>query len=1710
MAITYSNVQVTKVLTLRGNTIQNDRYTGLSGELTVDTEAKTIRIHDGVTPGGNTVQGGGGASSYGNANVKVYLTNFDGNIVPSANVTYTLGNITHQWRDLFVSNNTIYVGGVPLSIDATGNLTVNGNIIPTIGYVNAQVANVVVDLSAYALNANVTAANVGLKGYVDQANSIQSSAISSANIAIKGYIDQQITDLIGGAPSILDTLNEIAASINDDANVYTSLINSIATANTALKGYVDQANTIQSSQLTSANLGIIGYVDQANTIQSAQVGAANLAITAANVGMRGYVDFANTTMKAYVDGQIIAANANVSSSGGTNYSNVNVKAYTETMGFQNYGDANVGTYLSNYAGRIGNTDAVNINFSGINLVLRPDASPSHGYIEFQGKTVWAQSSIQLNGNTDWDGWDEGSDADVIEFLPNGADRYVGIPSANYRRRYTFINNSPTYSIYLADGYVANGPVVYELKPNTVVTLVKRPSFDNPGDNPGGWLVETEYGNVKLSVTTANIGMRGYVDSQSFYSNAKVATYLQSGNIANISAAGNITATYFVGNGALLTGIVSGGGGGTNYSNVNTAAYLGANYYITSNTANLSTYAWASNVTTANLGIIGYIDQANTIQSAQVGAANLAITAANVGIKGYIDQANSIQSAQVGAANLAITTANVGMRGYVDSQSFYSNAKVATYLPTYNGNIAANISKAGYTWTFGTNGTTQFPNSLILAPVSQSITMQSDQYSQLMWQNANVTVAPNMATYSNFYVGQNNATLDIGYRDGSSNEQFKEWLWTVDGNLTLPSGGYILNSDNSIYGGSSYSNVQVATYLQSGNIANISVAGNVTATYFVGNGALLTGIVGGASNYGNVDVKAFLGTAAGFADGYQRKIEGYYANVILGDTTKLFSFGNSSKSYFGHDGFLGNASINYIRADNADVRIATNNGAYAWIFDRYGNLTLSGNTFSVNYANGTPVTFSSSSYSNVQVATYLPTYSGNVSALNFVGAIQAQVGSSFTYATDAFGSLYNSGQVFLTADNNSNAIVAGYTIVGNSGAVTLTVTSATVVEGSPNFVQVATTPTASNFAYPVTVYTANYSPALPLSTITVGNATVSGNVTAQYFLGNGAFLTGIVASGGSGTNYSNVNVKAYTESMGFTNFSNVNVAALITTNGLTNYSNVNVSALITTNGLTNFSNVNVKAYAESMGFQNYGNVNVAAVITTNGLTNYSNVNIAAYLNSQGYNLYSNVNVASYLGTGQVTVSNIKLAASGNIVFADGTVLNSASTIGGNYSNVNVAVYLPTYGGTIQSSNVQTTTANIQSTTAATNPATGALRVMGGVGVAGAVVAAQLNSTGNLIANAISAYSLNTVANVTASVVNAGTINSSGNVLAQNLIGTIATASQTNITAVGTLATLSVSGNATVGNLVGSEANTRIIANVYTTTFDIYGNVSFPGNIITPTGLYVGPTLFTALPNTIAQFTANANAYAQINFENLSSGTDATADYIATANNGTDTTFFVDLGITNNNYDNASPTNSLGTAVFANDSYLYAQGNLATTTGGNLVIGTSTPNKSVKIFAGGINSADIIATVSNTGVAVTGNVSATNFVGNGTLLTGVAIKTTGSWTVPTGNSTQSFTVPASGTYQLWVDCNIPNGILAWNATATVTNTNVPVIGAQYAWVYNGGGTPVDFTSIPNQFVGTGNTIVRSSVAPSATTNRFDFGINNTSGGNITVRYGYVSIS
>jgi hypothetical protein len=198
---------------------------------------------------------------------------------------------------------------------------------------------------------------------------------------------------------------------------------------------------------------------------------------------------------------------------------------------------------------------------------------------------------------------------------------------------------------------------------------------------------------------------------------------------------------------------------------------------------------------------------------------------------------------------------------------------------------------------------------------------------------------------------------------------------------------------------------------------------------------------------------------------------------------------------------------------------------------------------------------------------------------------------------------------------------------------------------------------------------------------------------------------------------------------------------------------------------------------------------------------------------------------------------------------------------------------------------------------------------------------------------------------------------------------------------------------------------------------------------------------------------------------------------------------------------------GGAITMTGGNITGAGNISATgnvTGGNVLTG------GVISSTGNITGGNISATNhTGTTVSVTGNITAANFFGNGNTLSNVATRFESSWTVPVGNNTQSFTVPINNTYQLWVLGNIPNGIIVYNATVGVSNTNVPVVGQQFAWNYEGGGNILMFTSIPVQIVGTAGTI--SNAAPAvANTNVFSFGINNTSGNTVTVNYGYTKIS
>jgi hypothetical protein len=57
-----------------------------------------------------------------------------GDILPQTALGGDLGSSTLPWRSLYVSNNTIYIGGTAVGVDANGNLTVSGSQVGTTSY----------------------------------------------------------------------------------------------------------------------------------------------------------------------------------------------------------------------------------------------------------------------------------------------------------------------------------------------------------------------------------------------------------------------------------------------------------------------------------------------------------------------------------------------------------------------------------------------------------------------------------------------------------------------------------------------------------------------------------------------------------------------------------------------------------------------------------------------------------------------------------------------------------------------------------------------------------------------------------------------------------------------------------------------------------------------------------------------------------------------------------------------------------------------------------------------------------------------------------------------------------------------------------------------------------------------------------------------------------------------------------------------------------------------------------------------------------------------------------------------------------------------------------------------------------------------------------------------------------------------------------------
>ena len=265
----------------RGNTTQHNSFTGLLGEVTVDTDKKTLVVHDGSTTGGFPLarEGADSVASSGSftSNVTIGGTlavtstasfsddvsitgdlGMTGHIIPSANITYDLGSMTHMWRDVYVGPGSLYVNGKKVIEDNAGTINIttdtNQNLkIETTGTGSLQLSS----SAGISVNGEVNALTGDLQfgDHLDMnSNRIKevSAPVDGADAANKTYVDSTISSqLSGGSLAVDATTGDFSGDVTVGGSL--TVTGTVTTVNSETIELADNILLLNSNALGTAS-----------------------------------------------------------------------------------------------------------------------------------------------------------------------------------------------------------------------------------------------------------------------------------------------------------------------------------------------------------------------------------------------------------------------------------------------------------------------------------------------------------------------------------------------------------------------------------------------------------------------------------------------------------------------------------------------------------------------------------------------------------------------------------------------------------------------------------------------------------------------------------------------------------------------------------------------------------------------------------------------------------------------------------------------------------------------------------------------------------------------------------------------------------------------------------------------------------------------------------------------------------------------------------------------------------------------------------------------------------------------------------------------------------------------------------------------------------------------------------------------------------------
>jgi len=875
-------------VSVTGNITAGNILGGANVNATTHTGA-TVSVTGNITGNyfiGNGSQLTGIASTYGNANVAANLAAFGSNpISTSGNIT--AGNIIGT-----------HVGNVTgTTVSVTGNITGNyfvGNGSQLTGIVSSYGnANVTANLAAFGSNpistsGNITAGNIiGTHvGNVTGTTVSVTGNVTGANLNATGLsLSGNVVSVLVSAANITTTANIAGGYVLGNGSQLTGVVSSYGNANVtanlaafgtnpvSTSGNITGGNIIgivaaganaitTTANITGGNINAAGLSLSSNVI-SALNSTANITTTANITGgnlLTGGNVYTPTNNTGLVGGITVLGQAYVGSFNGTNQ---DLSISSSTLFNMGTGSFTVEgwIYLRSYPATAGQLFGTTVGTSGYALNVGQNINSLRITSNASGSwqddiTVTAGNGVPLNT---WTHLAMVKDGNSLVLYKNGSivASTTGVSSWNYSSPGNYGDvgffaggvNEYLYA-YISNIRVVKGVAVY----TGAFTVPTGPLTATASANPfGGANTAAITGTATSLLTLQNstvIDNSSYVSSITntgtvttglqtvpFGSGVYAGTFLYDGSTwqsTPISVTGNVTATYLIGNGSQLTGIVS------SYGNANVTANLAA-----FGTNPIST---SGNITGGN--IIG--THVGNVTGATVSVTGN-ITGGNLNVAG-LSLSSNVVSALNSTANIT-TTANISggfilgngsqLTGIVSS---YGNANVAANLAAFGSNpisTSGNITGGNIIGTHVGNvtGTTVSVTGNITGGNinAAGLSLSSNVVSALN-SAANITTTANIS-------GGNIIGTHVGNVTGTT--------VSVTGNITggnVLFGSGVVSGTGNITGGNlnvaglSLSSNVVSVLNATGNIAggNITTPGLISATGNITGGNII-GIVAAGAN-----------------------------------------------------------------------------------------------------------------------------------------------------------------------------------------------------------------------------------------------------------------------------------------------------------------------------------------------------------------------------------------------------------------------------------------------------------------------------------------------------------------------------------------------------------------------------------------------------------------------------------------------------------------------------------------------------------------------------------------------------------------------------------------------------------------------------------------------------------------------------------------------